>query len=228
MAKLFYFILIIICVSSCLSLPLNNKNGSQPPSSKLGKCSSHRHRFWNLAASLVIGLTYPITKQEECTINIISNSHISITGYGINVDFEFTTEIKKPLVASAEGFVNNTLVILIFMADDRSSNAHNIIPDTKVTITCLDVDCDTISKKQNIDNLPTKNELIIVGSCVTCVDLNVYPNSLYGFRGANSIIPRPYSGTSGGYTWRSLNSSKRQCDVDTEKVDYNVCDKESN
>ncbi|ABI99174.1 hypothetical protein DpV83gp017 [Deerpox virus W-848-83] len=226
MAKLFYFILISICISSCLSSPLSNRNGKL--SSSLGKCNSHRYRFWNLASSLVIGLTYPIKEQEECKIDIISNSHISITGYGINVDFEFTTEITKPLVASAEGFVNNTLVILIFMADDRSSNANNSIPDTKVTITCLDVDCDIVSKRQNIDNLSTKNELIIVGSCVTCVDLNVYPNSLYGFKSANSIIARPYSGTSGGYTWRNLNTSKRQCDVDTEKIDYYVCDKKSN
>ncbi|ASK51372.1 NFkB inhibitor [Eptesipox virus] len=191
----------------------------------------NNYRYWNLAMSLTVGLTYPITPLErECKVNIVNASKVLIIGYGLQVELNIINSIDGDIVSVSEGVQNNnTLVILIFIGNDKTTKENTIIPKTNITITCIEMDCS--NTKYNFTNSinsinSNADYLTIYGDCVKCVNLDTYPSTLYGYTPPKGYHASAYKNVKrSGYGNSILTNN--MCDFLTN-VTYTSCAKYSN
>ncbi|ABQ43480.1 virulence gene factor [Tanapox virus] len=218
--KLFNFLILFFFVSTTLSYILKQDHKD------FGKCVSKKYRYWNLAAVLTLGLTYTIPEKEQCFAHIHLDTTLVI-GYGLSIEIEITNKIDGQVVSVVEGlYNNNTIILLLFIANDRSDYENSVIPNTKISVTCTDIDCDNNPTRQVLNGKVSKNELIIFGSCLTCVLLDTYPNSIKGFLPPSGIVAKPYSkgvNEDNGYLW--YRHKKDSCNVDFLNTRYGICSK---
>ncbi|QDJ95137.1 NFkB inhibitor [Hypsugopox virus] len=214
--------------SCCLTLCLFNTYYTE--FNKTSKVNNYR--YWNAALVLTVELTYPIMLLEnECKITIPKTSEVTVTGYGLQVKIDILNNITGDIVSVSEGVQNNnTLVIIVFIGNDKTTQENAIVPYTNITITCIEMDCSNnifnfTNKANNNDN--NANYLTIIGDCVKCVSLDSYPTSLYGYISPPGFYAFPYRYHNFNKGYENAILTNNLCAHITNAT-YNSCSKYSN